>query len=145
MIDNQRRGYRRYLVIAPIAAGIGFCLTSFAAADYRVCTPTPPLFTSYACTSATSPPSGYVCDATQQCYPRGSPPGQAVLKSQQPPKPGDRKPLAGTKTPATSNFTKNPADKQTSTMKQPNTPPPPGAIKPSIPNPVKPCPTTARC
>jgi hypothetical protein len=145
MMMSKQRSRSYFLVMMPATIGIGLCMPSFAAADYWVCTPAGPLLTSMACSWVTSPPSGYVCDTSQRCYPGGSAQGQAILQSQKPPKPGDRKPLAEAKNPTTSNVTKNPADKQTSTVKQPNNPPPPGAMKQSIPSPLKPCPTTARC
>src|SRR5689334_11210232 len=126
----------KFIATAATAQVIGVCMTPYAAADYSICTPVPPLFTSVQCTQAASPPNGYVCSGNT-CYPRNSTNGQAILNSQQPPKPGDRKSAAAPKTtnqpPSSSNL--KPA---TTTVKTLSSPPPPGAMK-------QPCPTPGRC
>jgi len=62
----------KFIGTAATALVIGLCMTSFAAADYWICTPLHPLNIEVQCSQAASPPNGYVCNGQQTCWPTDS-------------------------------------------------------------------------
>jgi hypothetical protein len=148
MLNELMGSCRHFFVVAPVAIGIGFCMTLTAAADYRLCTYTAFPSFSVSCTPQSgSPPANVSCGTSNECYARGTatPPGWSASKS--------------TSSSASSKVQSKQGDRELSavgnnttgqtTLKKPKDSPPPGALKAPPPSALKPapkpCPTPGRC